>query len=529
MTKEYCKSIFLNENGKLIPQRTTEKYVKDKGLYEFIINYYSDSESLSESIYRICFDVDIRPVCKHCGGHVKYKIGSFSTFCSKKCVNSDPEVLQKNKENVSKSLKHAYEARSEEIKTKRSNTLKKKYNIETDNTISTFNIKQIQDNAKNTIYKKYGVNNVFKLSEYRSTRDIWQKKSVEYQKTRGYDIEYIKNELGEYQILVYNGCKIHGDIIVPLGVFNNRTKDDRKDYVVMCLDCNPLRSQTTSIEIVVKNILDELHIEYEQHDRIKIKPYELDFYIPKYDCAIECNGIFWHSGDKNKFAHKNKLNYCREKNIRLLYFWEDIIIDKPNLIKNYLKSVFGLNDKLYARNCEVKEVPTKEAKHFIDNNHLQGYVNSSIKLGLYHDNELVEIMTFGQNRICVGNKKIEGEYELYRFCSKGGITVVGGANKLLKHFIENYKPVKITTYSSNDISDGKIYELLGFDFIKETEPGYCYINAETHERRNRFSMRKDRIDDGSGRTADKILESRGWLKCYDTGNKRFELNVMSLT
>lgn len=431
---------------------------------------------------------------------------------------------KKNKEGVSKSLKKVYSERKQEIIKKRSSTLKEKYGINSDEVLtSPFAIKSVQEKVKDTIKEKYGVDNVFKLSKYRSNRTLWQKRSVEYQKTRGYDIEYIKNELNEYQILVHNGCKIHGDILVPLGVFNNRTKDNRKNDTILCLDCNPFYSQTTTIENTIKCILDELNIAYEQHDRTQINPFELDFYIPDFKIAIECNGFYWHAGEENKYKHKNKSKLCKDKGIRLLYFWEDTIRNKSEIIKNYLKSVFQLNEKIYARKCEIREVFSNEAKKFINANHLQGYVNSNIKLGLYYNNTLVEIMTFGKNRICTGIKPKENEYELYRFCSKGGLTVVGGAEKILKYFIQHYNPYKIITYSSNDISDGKIYEVLGFKFVKNTEVGYSYINRKTGERKNRFSLRKDKINDNSGRTADEILKEKGWLKCYNTGNKKYEM------
>ena len=105
ITKEYCKSVFLNDKGKLIPQRTTEKYLRDHNLYDFVTTYYTDSKSLSESIYRICFDIDVRPTCKVCGREVSYTIGNFSTFCSRKCLNHDPNVLQKKQRRSIKIIK----------------------------------------------------------------------------------------------------------------------------------------------------------------------------------------------------------------------------------------------------------------------------------------------------------------------------------------------------------------------------------------------------------------------------------------
>ena len=66
-------------------------------------------------------------------------------------------------------------------------------------------------------------------------------------------------------------------------------------YGVLCPICNPERNHQTSIETIMKDILDKLNIEYIQHDRKLIGPKELDFYLNNYKIAIECNGTYWHS------------------------------------------------------------------------------------------------------------------------------------------------------------------------------------------------------------------------------------------
>ena len=46
-------------------------------------------------------------------------------------------------------------------------------------------------------------------------------------------------------------------------------------------------------------------------------------------------------------------------------------------------------------------------------------------------------MTFGRGRKCLNSK---AKYELYRYCCKVGIQVIGGASKLFKYFVKEYKP-----------------------------------------------------------------------------------------
>jgi hypothetical protein len=512
----------LVKDNKIIPARTNEKWLRDHGLFEQLKNYYTDSLSMYETIYRIINDIDIRPVCKSCGKPVKFAGGVFSTFCSAKCRNNDPDVLQKNKDGVSKALKECYKQRGDEIKETRRKTNMERYGIDS---YSLFDSSIYQQKAKETIKEKYGVDNVLKLQKYHDKSNISNRlKSIKLQQNRGYDIDYI-NVDGEFKILLKNGCNIHGDIIIDQSLFNNRTKEERRDYMVLCPYCNPLKNPETSIETEIKNILNDLNIKYEQHNRILIHPYELDFYLPDFNVAIECNGIFWHSGEDNGKRLLLKQKLCYENNIRLLYFWENDIHQKSDIIKSYLKSICGLNEKIYARKCIVKEIDAKTSKDFINANHLQGNINASIKLGLYYNNKLVEVMTFGKLRKCLGSKSIDNEYELYRLCSLSGYTVVGGASKLLKYFIDNYKPNKIITYCANDISTGNIYEKIGFKFVQDCGAGYCYINKRTGERKNRFTLRKSVVDDGSGRSEVEINYANGWLKCYDTGNKKYEIII----
>jgi hypothetical protein len=99
---------------------------------------------------------------------------------------------------------------------------------------------------------------------------------------------------------------------------------------------------------------------------------------------------------------------------------------------------------------------------------LQGKDKSSIKLGLFYNNELVSVMTFGRRKITG-----KSSFELIRFCSKLNTQVIGGANKLFKYFINNYWDEKeITTYADKRWSNGKLYEKLGFSLHHESSSNY---------------------------------------------------------
>jgi len=86
-----------------------------------------------------------------------------------------------------------------------------------------------------------------------------------------------------------------------------------------------------------------------------------------------------------------------------------------------------------------------------------------LELGLYLDNELVSLMVFGENN------------EILRFCNKLNTNIVDSVEKLFTHFINKYKFTEIITYVDRCLSDGKLYEELGFKYIDNTEPNCFYV------------------------------------------------------
>lgn len=87
-------------------------------------------------------------------------------------------------------------------------------------------------------------------------------------------------------------------------------------------------------------------------------------------------------------------------------------------------------EKIFARKCRAEKINGGSiVKDFLNSNHLQGWCVSKIDYGLFYNDELVALMTFGKPRY---NKKID--WELLRYCSKIDTQVIGGAGKLLKAF-----------------------------------------------------------------------------------------------
>ena len=135
---------------------------------------------------------------------------------------------------------------------------------------------------------------------------------------------------------------------------------------------------------------------------------------------------------------------------------------------NILINLFKHRKTIYARNCDIKEISINEAKQFLNTYHFQGYARDSIRLGLFYDDELVSIMTFGKPRY---NNKYE--YELIRYCSNSNI--IGGSEKLFTYFKKTYSPKSTISYCDLSKFTGDLYNKLGFTYknISNITNTYC--------------------------------------------------------
>jgi hypothetical protein len=290
-----------------------------------------------------------------------------------------------------------------------------------------------------------------------------------------------------------------------------------------CKKCNPAPISAGELELLqfIQTLIDD---DIMQHDRSQISPFELDIFIPSKMIAIEFNGIYWHSEKfKSNDYHAIKHDLCKNANIHLIQIFEDEWVYNKQAVMNRLQSLLGKNEKIHARKCAVVNVTNTAAAKFLNDNHLQGKDNSKVKIGLMHNDELVSIMTFGKSRF---DKSYE--YELIRYCSKGGISVVGGANKLLKHFIALYSPQSILTYEDRRFSIGSFYTQLGFKYLRTSEPGYFYTNNKIRESRQKYQKHKlTKIfgDIDMSKTEKQIMNEHGFYQIYDAGHNVYGMVI----
>lgn len=485
--------------------------------YQKIIEY--PGNTFSEQLYNYIYKSP-QHICPVCGKDTPFRtiIYGYSEFCSVECSYKGESRVNKAKQTCLKKYGVENPSQSAEIKKKKEETCLKNYGV-----TNTLKLEKNRELGQQVLLEKYGVRYAFE------NKDIAQK-AKEKSRQVAYDnhnllIGYTDD--GEWICKcphkACNKCE-EKQFIIKQQMFNDRLRNESE----ICTKLLPpgTTNQGTTIELFIRNILESHNIEYKTNVRDIISPKEVDIYIPSKHIAIECNGVFWHSKKEPKY-HLDKFIACKENGIQLLTLWEDWIKRTPDIVESILLSKLGIyKERIYARKCIIREVNSKICNQFLDNNHIQGRSNASLHYGLYYNNELVSIMTFGRSRVGVG--KNEDAWELVRFCSKLNTQVVGGADKLFRYFLKTYNPSKVISYSSNDISDGGLYEKLNFLPEGPYNTAYWYIQDGTFERFHRYNFRKDKLKemgyDTENLTEREIMENLPYNRIYDSGTKRWVYN-----
>jgi len=514
----------------------------------------------------------------------------YSIYCSLKCKGEDEELKSRIKntfimkygvENPLQSLeirkkreenferKHGVKHQSQlsEVKEKRRKTNLMKYGVSTnllcEDTIKKTNetikgkygvthISQSPEIKKKKVdasLKKYGVEHVFQSQEFKRKNEKTtlknynvkhsslspeiRKKQIDSKKRKKLceiatllNIQLSDIIINDKDLTIKNYCDNHNNFNITQNLLHQRWyKYDKK----ICTKCYPVQKQTSGSEIEIKMFIESLGFNQINNQKILDNGYEIDIYIPENKLGIEYDGIYWHSNlYKRKSYHLDKTEECEKRGIKLLHVFENEWLFKKEIVKSIISSKLGIcQHKIYARKCEIKEInDNKLIRDFLNNNHIQGFVGGSVKLGLFHDNELVSLMCFGKKRVALGHKKNDDkEYELLRFCNKINTHVIGGAGKLLNRFIKHYEFKSITTFADRRYSQGDLYKQLGFKYIGKTKPNYWYFEKNNLKQYHRFNFRKNvLISDGfnAEKTEHEIMLERDYLCIYDCGNLKFE-------
>ena len=289
---------------------------------------------------------------------------------------------------------------------------------------------------------------------------------------------------------------------------------------------------------LAKWLKEHIKSKMELKNRTLLNGKEIDIYFPEKHIGIEYNGNYWHQ-ELLKYPeyHQKKSLDAYQKGIRLIhifeYEWRDTEIQRK--LKDYLKSVLQKEGqtRLYARDTIVCNIESNKSYDFQEKYHLQGQSSASIHIGIYSKYDeskqnLLGIMTFGKPRF-----NNDYEYELIRMCFKPDVTILGGAQKMFKCFVNTYNPSQIITYQDISKFTGKVYKQLGMDLIQKdtvTAPNYVWVRLQDSTFLRRYQTTKQKlVSNGLGtenETEKSIMEGLGYVKVHDCGQLRYEYKAV---
>lgn len=366
-----------------------------------------------------------------------------------------------------------------------------------------------REQCKKTVQKIYGCDNVFQSTEIKE-------KATKTKLTKYGDAAFTNRKqaqqtcLKKYGATTYLGSNKNTNLYHNKNTCNNEYLKCfyNKDYLAKVLTelseqtCAALGTRLNIVYSQARHLVEKFNLtdilvtyrgmsHYEQeiadyigvdlcerNNRTILNGKEIDIYIPSKKIGIEFDGTYWHSSlYKKRNYHIEKSKAAETAGIRLIHIWE-YEWENPkmqNKIKLMLDIALGrVKNRVYARNCEIKQITNKEAVTLNEQVHLQGHRAAQVTYGLFYKGQLVQLMSFSHTRY---NRNLEAdtEWEIIRGCPGSNNIVVGGVSKLLKHFISDYHPSKIFSYCDFNKFDGRSYLAAGMQFVDYTGPDMKWL------------------------------------------------------
>lgn len=280
-------SILLKSNGAI-----RQKYLDNKDKYINLTNYldnrYEDSDSLRETVARMRFNVEHKPLCPACGKKVTFKKVShnsyiiWNTYCSMECSKS---------KNARKIQKERY-----------IRTCLEKYRVE-----NAFQSEQVKDKIKQTCLEKYGVENA---AQSEVIKDKMKKTCLEK-----YGCEYALQS-GIVKDKIKQTCLKRYSVEHPMKL------DFYKSKVNAAIYESKKKNHTFNTSKPEENGYKLLYNKFgfcnvKRQYRTELYPFACDFYIKSLDLYIEFN-FYWTHG-KHKFDSNNKDDVDKLNDLKIKY------------------------------------------------------------------------------------------------------------------------------------------------------------------------------------------------------------------
>ncbi len=530
-----------------IDKRSIKRVLEKHGLLDEVLKIRDD---LSEAFYWWVNDYKSHPKpCKTCGGDLKFHgfkdAYSVNDYCSIKCAT--PDNLSKAKSTMIEKYGVSHHMLLDKVKDKVKSTYTERYGSpgyfgsssakerfkELYGTEYISKTEQWKIKTKKTFVERYGALNIDENSVINAKARQTLSSYLGLTWPNDYSFQQLAAWKNSYNVIL-DKCANNQFTNVKIDIANkkvsamhscNTLSEWEYQAKIRCYHCRPKNSSTFELE--VQAFLSEMEIDFVKNDRKEIGPLELDFYIPEKKLAIECNGDYWHSYSREetkveKNKHLYKLERCEEKGIRLIQIPEHLWYERKEQLKSMIRSALNKNsNRLYARQCDIRKISSKEANIFCEKYHLFGSAGCTVAHGLFFKDELVQVATLAKSRF-----RKEDSWEVVRLVSKFNTTVVGGVAKLMKRVkAEINKP--ILSYVDRQFFDGSSFKKIA-ELESTTHPSYIWIYKGAFL--SRYKCQKHKLPTilgekfNSSCTEHENMFSAGAARLWNCGNFVFVFN-----
>ena len=312
--------IFIKETdrGPRINQSINAYFLRSKtrswpNIKNYIDNRYKDSESTKETIFRMYFNIEERPVCPICGKSLNFNISyrdntCFTRYCSVSCQQKDSCIYKKQHETKLKKYGSVNNSN------KRRQTNLERYGV-------------LEQSQRPDILKKQIDTKIDKYGSSNNNEKRWNA---------------IKNDTQKYTEYCEKMSKFFS---------SDEFKQKQHDTKKLNNSFNSSKVEDKAFELIY-NVFPDVIRQYRSEEY----PYNCDFYIKSLELYIELNASWTHGGHLFDIENKkdiDKLNIWKEKSKsskyyeNAIYTWTILDVEKYNTaIKNKLnyKIFYNLDD-----------------------------------------------------------------------------------------------------------------------------------------------------------------------------------------
>lgn len=303
------------------------------------------------------------------------------------------------------------------------------------------------------------------------------------------------------------------------GKYSNLRRYCKDHSVTMCYSCAPKSKGQRDLFDFLKS--NGLSCEYDYRDLIVIEDskQEIDIFCDSIKFGIEFNGLIWHSDKyKSKDYHWKKTKACADLGVTLLHVWDDLFFTKRDLYYSIIKAKAGLiNNRIFARKTNIKELDKETLRVFLENNHIYGYVGCIAGWGLFYKDQLVQAISV--RKVNNQNKKYSGYLEIARSATLANYLVVGGESKLLNQ-VESFARENLYSGIVNYVScefGGIAKNKWKFTYSGITTISYFYTDGKNRIARQKLQKRLP------GQTEMQLQKQLSLHKVYSLPNMVYSL------